>query len=118
MGGGEKDSSGLAFPDGIDISMAASIVVLPGFVRRRQHETKCEVLARISLSAEGPSDTDGFVLPAPAGLADGENIVIFDHHTMRTTKARDLWLPSTEMCGTRINGLYLARWHDKWDAPD
>jgi hypothetical protein len=90
VGGGEKGYSGLAVPDWIDISMAASIIVLPGIVRRKQHETKCEVLARRSLSAEGLSYTDGFVLNAPAGLADSEYIVIFDHHTMRTTNARGL----------------------------
>jgi len=77
--------------------MTGSIVLLPRLLRGKQQEAKCEILARKSLSPEGPGYTDGFVLNAPPALLDGEYIVIFDHHTMRTNKVRGLWLPSTEI---------------------
>ena len=38
--------------------------------------------------------SEGFVLNAPADLAEGDYLVVFDRHTLPATKERGLWLSS------------------------
>jgi hypothetical protein len=59
-----------------------------------ERETTCEVLARKTASQNGLAYSEGFVLSAPADLPDGEYLVKFDHHILRATKQRGIWLTS------------------------
>ncbi len=68
---------------------------LPGVLRGIGLEAKCEIIVRKSTSPGTSAYSEGFVLNAPPELPDGEYAVAFDHHTLRVTKERGLWLTST-----------------------
>ena len=75
----------------------SSVVLLSGVLRGMEREERCEVLARKSTKAAALAYSEGFVLNAPADLADGEYEVSFEGHSMRATKERGIWFTSTNV---------------------
>ena len=77
--------------------MTVSIVLLPGLCAESSKRPNAKSSPESPSPSKGHAYTEGFVLNAPAELPDGEYIVIFQHHTRRTSKTRGLWLPFTEI---------------------
>ena len=74
--------------------MGGMVVLRRGVVRGRLCEANCEILARRKSTDSGSDYVEGFIMNAPAYLADGEYLVVFDRHTMTATKKLGLWLSS------------------------